>query len=78
MPPILMAYIITNSSGNRCGVTEKRYYELVDKKGYTGEIIEDEPKGFPKEKGAGWFELSNGESVRGELKARKAQQEIDG
>lgn len=36
-----MAYIITNSSGNRCGVSEKIYYELVGQKGYTGEIIEE-------------------------------------
>lgn len=35
-----MAYIITNKSGNRCGVSEKRYYELIDQEGYTGEITE--------------------------------------
>jgi hypothetical protein len=36
-----MAYIITNPSGNKCGVTEKAYYELVSKEGYTGEILEE-------------------------------------
>lgn len=36
-----MAYIITNSSGNRFGVHKHKYYELIEKEGYTGEIIED-------------------------------------
>lgn len=36
-----MAYIITNSSGNRCGVTEDRYHELKDKEGYTAEIVDE-------------------------------------
>lgn len=35
-----MAYIITNSSGNRCGVTKKLYNELIGKEGYTGEITD--------------------------------------
>lgn len=70
-----MAYIITNSSGNRCGVTEKMYNELIQKEGYTGEIIETN---YPIDKGAGWFELSNGKSIRGEKKAIKAQKEING
>lgn len=70
-----MAYIITNSSGNRCGVSEKKYYELVEKEGYTGEIIEGNQ--YPIDKGSGWFELSDGSSVRGEEKAIERQVELD-
>lgn len=31
---------------------------------------------FPKDKGAGWFELSNGESVRGKKKAIEAENNL--
>lgn len=72
-----MAYIIINSSGNRCGVSEEKYKELIQKDGYTGEIIDDKPSEYPIDKGAGWFELSDGSSVRGEKKAMKAQKELD-
>ena len=73
---ILMTYFIKNKSGYRCAVSEKLYNELVDKKGYTGEIIEESKPKYPIDKGAGWFELSNGKSVRGEQKAIEAENEL--
>lgn len=68
-----MAYFITNKSGYRCAVSEKRYRELIVKDEYTGEVIQKE---YPIDKGAGWFELSNGKSVRGEQKAIEAESEL--
>lgn len=71
-----MAYFITNKSGYRSAVSEKLYNELVDKKGYKGEIIEDNKPEYPIDKGAGWFELSDGSSVRGEQNAIEAQTKL--
>lgn len=34
------------------------------------------PGDFPKDKGAGWYELSNGESVRGKKKAIEAENNL--
>lgn len=67
------AYLITNPTGNTCGVSKKRYEKLIDREGYSGEIID---KSYPIDKGAGWYELSNGESVRGKEQAEQKQAEL--
>ena len=38
------AYIITNASGTRSGVSESQYNYLKDKDGYTAEIVDGEEK----------------------------------
>lgn len=49
-------------------------YPQVEKM-YDGKII-DSPESFPKEKGAGWFELSDGSSVRGKQEAIEAENNL--
>lgn len=60
---------------NRCkGVFIHGDFPEIEK-AYGDKVIEYTE--YPLEKGAGWFELSDGSSVRGEEKAIEAQKELD-
>lgn len=81
-----MYYYVKNESGNVSDVTEEIYNRLKDNDAYecwkedpykdlpeeVSEVIED----YPIEKGAGWYELSNGETVRGKENAIQQENEL--
>ncbi len=71
---------LRNPSGRVVGMNQRLYDYHKNQEGWT-KVEEEAPKGvskFPKEKGAGWYELSDGSSVRGEENAQTKQAELDG
>lgn len=81
-----MYYFVKNESGNVSDVTEEIYNRLKDNDAYEcwkEDPYKDLPKevtemteDYPIEKGAGWYELSNGDTVRGKEDAIEAERQL--
>ncbi len=67
---------IRNPRGRVVKVNKDLYDRYIKKDGWEG--VSQEASQFPKEKGAGWYELSDGSSVRGAQNAKTKQAELDG
>lgn len=55
---------------------EKRI-EFLQEKGFIGEAVTTKNEDFPKHTGGGYYELSNGEKVKGKDEAATAQEELN-
>lgn len=54
------------------------HVEMITKSDVKTAVVEDsEKRDYPIHKGAGYYELSNGETVRGKDEAIEAQKELD-
>lgn len=68
---------LRNPSGRIVEMNERLYNYHVNQKGWEKVESVKAPQ-FPIEKGAGWYELSDGSSVRGEDNAKAKQAELNG
>lgn len=80
-----MYYYVKNESGNVSDVTEEIYNRLQDNDAYEcwkEDPYKDLPEevtdvlDYPIEKGADWYELSSGETVRGKENAIQKENEL--
>ena len=63
--------------GNEFEVSEERFTELnATEHGVLVEAVDEGSSIFPKHTGGGYYELSNGEKVRGKEAAFKAENEL--
>ncbi len=71
--------ILKNPNGRVVRVDKTTFNIYKDKQGWTV-VDEEAPEGasYPIAKGAGWYELSDGSSVRGEDNAKAKQAELNG
>lgn len=73
-----MMYYCIAPNGRKSQIPKWLYEKRKESKQYEVGVEESAPtdSAYPKQKGAGWYELSNGESVRGKENAIEAENSL--